>query len=500
MFFKKALLAATVLAAFSTASFACTTIIAGEEATADGSFLIARAADSNALKAQHMVVHPAKKGQSGMYRTADHKGANHFEYPLPAESLRYTTVPNWQTQVHGAVGFNEAGVGFSGTESIFAKPEALAADPYVKDTGITEDDIPEVILSRAKSAREAVLKLGEIVETIGAGEGFGVVLVDEKELWYFETGTGHQWLAQRTPKDQYFASGNQGRLQKYDPKSPDFLASKTLVSFAAEHGLYSPKADGEFNFSKAYTRDDGRDRVYNDPRVWQIQKILTPSLKQDVQEGRSFPVYAKPEKKITVDDMKGILRNHYQEGDLASHDPYTNGLRGDEPFRPISVFRTYESHVMQVRPNLPREIGSVIYLAMGMADLSVYVPFYHGLDAYPAHYAKGTDKADSESLYWKYRKLQTLVMTDYGKLAPIVKKAYADWEAQTAKDQQAFEAEYLKTYKADGEKAHRMLQDFNRQVMASAEKLTENLSNQMFTIRTADIQKGIFFANNKKKD
>ena len=93
----------------------------------------------------------------------------------------------------------------------------------------------------------------------------------------------------------------------------------------------------------------------------------------------------------------------------------------------------------------------VIYLAMGMADLSVYVPFYHGLDAYPAHYGMGTNQADSQSLYWKYRKLQTLVMTDYPKLAPVVKEAYKKFEADTAVKQKAFEEDYLKIYpKGDG--------------------------------------------------
>ena len=496
----KSVVAAAVLAAFSSVALACTTVVVGEGATADGSFLIARSADSSALKAQHMVIHQAKKNQTGMYRTQDHKGATNFEYPLPKNSLRFTTVPNWQTQLHGAVGFNEAGVGVSGTESIFARDDALKLDPYNEKTGITEDDIPDVLLSRCKTAREAVQTLGHIVETIGAGEGFGVVMVDEKEVWYFETGTGHQWLAQRTPKDQYFATGNQGRLQDYDPESPDFMASKNLVKWATDNGFYDTKKDGEFNFSKAYTRDDSRDRVYDDPRVWQIQKILTPSLKQDVQDGRNFPVYAKPEQKVTVDDLKAIMRNHYESGELKSHDPYTNGLRGDEEYRPISVFRTYESHIMQVRPWMPREIGSVIYLAMGMADLSVYVPFYHGLDAYPAHYGMGTNQADSQSLYWKYRKLQTLVMTDYPKLAPVVKEAYKKFEADTAKKQKAFEEDYLKIYKKDPKKADKMLNDWNHKVMAEAEKLTEDLTNKVFTIRTTDIENANFFANKSKKD
>ena len=327
-----------------------------------------------------------------------------------------------------------------------------------------------------------------------------MAFVDDKEIWYLETGTGHQWLAQRTPKDTYFASGNQGRLQAYDPKSPDFLASKNLVQWATENGFYDPKKDGEFNFSKAYTRDDERDRDYNDPRVWQIQKMLNPSLEQKVGDGRNFPVYLKPEKKITVDDLKAIMRDHYQTGELQSHDPYTKGLRGDEPYRPISVFRTYEAHVMQVRPWLPDEIGAVTYVAMGMADLSVFVPYYHGLNAYPAHYGQGTDKADSESLYWKYRKLQTLVMTDYPKLHGVVQKAYADFERQTAEAQKAFEAEYVKVFKQDAKKADAMLEDFNHGIMAKAEALAEDLTNQVFTIRTKDIEDANFFANRSKKD
>lgn len=479
----------------------CTSLIAGEKATADGSFIVARSADSAAIKAQHFVHHPARQGQKGIYSTKAHGGVNDFTYPLPENSLAFTTIPFWKTQLHGAAGFNEAGLGLTGTESIFASEAALAVDPYVKETGITEDDIADVLLSRCRTAREGAMTLGAIIEEKGAGEGFGVAFVDQSEVWYLETGSGHQWLAQRTPADKYFASGNQGRFQDYDPESTDMMASKNLVEFAIEKGLYNPEKDGAFNFSKAYTRDDARDRDYNDPRVWQVQKILTPSLNQKVTDGRSFPVWATPDSKVTVEDLKTILRNHYESGELASHDPYTNGLKGDaEPYRPISVFRTYESHVMQVRPWLPKAIGEVTYLAMGMADLSVYVPIYSGMSAYPKHWGEGTDKADSSSLYWKFRKLQTLVMTDYPKLAPIVTKAYADFEKDLAKRQAAFEAEYVKTVKADPKKAQADLDHFSIQAMADAEALTEDLLNQVFTVRTEDIQKVNFFANRSKKD
>lgn len=495
--FKKLALAAALATALVGSALACTTVVVDRQATTDGSFLIARAADSSALKAHHFVIHPATKNQKGMYRTADHNGANHFEYPLPENGMRYTTVPNWKTQLHGAVGYNEAGVGFSGTESIFARDDALKFDPYVEDKGITEDDIPDVILPRAKTAREGVALLGKIIEEIGAGEGFGVVFVDPKEVWYLETGTGHQWVAQRIPANQYFASGNQGRLQKYDAKSDDFMASKTLVKFAQDHGFYDPAKDGEFNFAKAYTRDDSRDRDYNDPRVWQIQKLFNPATKQVMTEGRQFPVFMTPEKKLSVADMKTVLRNHYQGEEF---DPYSNGLKGDSPIRPISVFRSYETHIMQVRPELPKAIGEVTYLGMGMATLSCYVPFYQGLSKVPAEYGMGTDKADDQSAYWKYRKLQTLVMTDFPKLAPVVQKAYADWEADAAKQMAAFEADYLKTVKSNPKAAQQKLDTFNTKLIKDAEALTETLTNEIFTIRTTDIQKANFFANRQKKD
>lgn len=85
-----------------------------------------------------------------------------------------------------------------------------------------------MILPRAKTAREGVEILGKIVETIGAGEGFGVVLIDNNESWYFETGTGHQWLAQRTPKDKYFASGNPGAPAAVRPEEPGLYGLEDL--------------------------------------------------------------------------------------------------------------------------------------------------------------------------------------------------------------------------------------------------------------------------------
>ena len=476
----------------------CTSVIVGSRASADGSLLFARSADSSALKAQHFVIHPAADWPEGaMYRTQDYKGATDFSYPMPAHTFAYTTAPNWQTQLHGAVGFNEMGLGVSGTESIFARDDALEVDPYNKATGITEDDILDILLPRCQTAREAVKLLGHIIETIGAGEGFGVGIVDAKESWYLETGTGHRWIAQRTPEDMYMCTGNQGRLQAYDPKSEDQMGAPDVIEFAQAHGFYNPETDGAFNFAKAYTRDDERDRVYNDPRVWVMQARFNPSREQNPHDGRTFPVYLKPEKPITVADLRAVMRDHF-EG--TTHDPYANGLGGEESWRPVSVFRTYEAHILQVRPWLPKAIGEVIHLCWGMSDLSCFVPFYQGLKAVPEHYGLGTAQADRESVYWKFRKVQTLAMTDYANLAPVVKKAYGDFEAELEVRMKAFEAAYMAALAVDEASADELLQTFNLEVLADAEELAESLLDVLFTMRTESIQAANFFANRKHKD
>lgn len=475
----------------------CTSIVVGERATADGSFLIARSADSSSLKAQHFLVHPAVRHPAGsLYSCREHGGLNDFTHPHPEQSLAFTTIANWQTHLHGAAGFNEAGVGLTGTESIFARDDALAIDPYNKIDGISEDDIPDVILARAHSAKEACALLGRIIETQGAAEGFGVGFIDRRDVWYLETGTGHQWLAQRCPAEQYFASGNQGRLTDYDPESDQMMASPTLVSWAREHGFYRPE-DGAFNFSAAYTRNDDRDRTYNDPRVWTMQKRFNPSLEQAPDDGRRYPVYLTPEKPITPADLMAVMRDHY-EG--TAHDPYGHGLNGAEPWRPISVFRTYEAHVLQVRPQLPQAVGCVLHVAFGMADLSCFMPFYQGFTDIPAHYALGTNRADNLSIYWKFRKLQTLAMTDYPTLAPIVHEAFAQREARTQEAMRRMEAQYVELAGSAPEAAARLLNTFNRRILAETEALVEDLTNELFTQRTADIEKANYFGNRKKKD
>ena len=475
----------------------CTTILVGSEATVDGSYLITRSADHDSRSPQHFIIHPAVSGQKGFHSTAAMGGVNRFAYPLPENSLRYTTFPNWRTHLHGGEGYNEAGLGITATESIFASDAILKIDPYNTESGITEDDIPDVVLCRCRTAVEGVKLLGKIVEEIGAGEGFGVAFIDKDGIWWFETGSGHQWMAQHLQENVYYTTANQGRLQDYDPESSEMMASPNLVEFAREHGFYAPERDGAFNFSKAYTRNDERDRVYNDPRVWRIQQYFNPEHVQAPDDGRHFPVFMKPKEKVSLTDLRTIMRDHYQG---TEHDPYANGLTGQEKWRPISVFRTYETHIMHVRPWLPKEIGEVTYLALGMGALSVFVPFYAGLEKAPMTYQVGTAEADGFSAFWTYRRLQAIAMTDFDRFAPVVQKAFAAFEAHTDRAQKVMEEMYLDLVKTDEAKACELLNRFNQKVIADALALAEDLTNRCVTMLTDKIEATVPFRNGKHVD
>jgi len=327
-----------------------------------------------------------------------------------------------------------------------------------------------------------------LIEKYGIAEGFGIGFVDSKEIWYLETACGHRWLACRMPKDKYFVTGNQSRFRTYDPNDKEnYLASADLIEFAEKHGLYNP-AQGAFDFHEAYARDVELDTTYNYPRVWGLQQFFSPSIKNDVTKN-TFPVFAKPEEKITLTKLRTAFRFHYDNTD---HDPYLHS-NPKEPYRPVSIFRTTQTHLLQVRPELPQAIGCVNYVAMGMADLGVFLPLYQGITSYPEAYTKGTDESSADSAYWKFRKIMVLGMTNYNKYAPIIKETYAKFEAETDQRQREMEEEYLRIYKTQPLHAKDMLQAFSDKILNSALDLADRLQEKLFTLMTQDIQQEYLF-------
>lgn len=463
----------------------CTTIIVGKKMTEDGSLIVARSDDWNAVNAKKFKVHPPQKQGPEEFASFN----NGFRCKLPKEALGYMGMPPYQyPDQWESAGFNTAGVGLSATESIFSSKKALEADPLVP-SGLGEISITSIVLPYIHTAREGVIRLGKLIEEHGVMEGFGVGFVDQNEIWYLETACGHRWMAARIPSNTYFVTANQSRLREYNPKDDHhFLGSEDLIEFAIAHHLYDP-TQGAFDFHKAYIRDEKLDTTYNYPRVWALQAFFSPEIQNDVTKNE-FPVFVKAEKLVSLADVRRAYYHHYQG---TEHDPYFH-KNPKEVYRPVAIFRATNTHILQVRPELPKAIGEINYVALGMAALGIFIPLYQGVTSYPEAYSKGDHHCSEDSAYWILRKVQSLGMVNYNKYAPVIRDVYDRFEEEMHQRQKEMEKDYLALYPTHPIAAQELLQNFSDKLLEDVLQVSRDLLNDLFTRLTIDVQAEYRFA------
>ena len=109
-----------------------------------------------------------------------------------------------------------------------------------------------------------------------------------------------------------------------------------------------------------------------------------------------------------------ILGSHFQGTpfDPASTTPVT------KRYRPISLAKTQEAHLLQLRNDAPTPISGLHWLALGVAAESIFVPFYAGMTKTPANYQIGGATYDERSAYWTYKLLGVLVDSHYTQFQP----------------------------------------------------------------------------------
>lgn len=382
---------------------ACTSILVGKKATADGSTIIARNEDNLAAWPKYFNIKPRTTFEQAPEFISKDTG---FKLTLPKTSAKYSTTPEW-TEEFGMFeesGINEYGVAMSATESAYTNSRVLGFDPYVAN-GIAEEAMITVVLPYVKSAKEGVLYLGELVEKYGTTESNGVLFSDVNDVWYMEIGSGHHWVAQRIPDDCYAVVANQLAIEVIDfDDTKQFLTSPGIQDFAKNNALW--QVDQPFNFRQIFGTQDQSDLIYNTPRVWYGQKCLTPSV---IQEPQSFklPFIQKPDAPIQIEAIAKVLGSHYQG---TVYDPLGDGTPAQKKaFRPISLAKTQESHILQLRPNLPTAMSGLHWLAMGVTAQSAFVPFYAGADDVPYNYLIGDKTYSKDSAYWTYKLAGVLV-------------------------------------------------------------------------------------------
>ena len=448
---------------------ACTTVVVGNQATKDGSTMIARNEDVSTHHAKYFKVYPAKTNKQKEF----HANINKFHYPIPKKALRYTGMPDYNEKegyfLEG--GINEKNVAMSATESAKTNDKIQKIDPFVKD-GIDEASMLNVVLPYIHSPKEGVERLGKIVEEKGSTAPNGIIFSDKNEIWYMEIGSGHQWVAQRVPSNTYAVIPNKLVLGNIDFKDhKNFMYSKSLPQFAKKHHLLK---DGKLNFAKAFGTDDKEDAKYNYPRIWAGQRLLTPSKKQKITS-RQWKTFMKPDEKITIDKVGRVLGDHF---DGTKYDTMSENKGG---YRAINVATNVESHILQLRPNQKKSLTGIQWMAMASPSTSVYVPFYTDIKGTPKAYQKGNGTYSTDSAYWTY-KLTTLMGTTYHNalykdhILPVKEKVQAKLEKNlAANDKKA------KSYKGN---LATYLTKCNDSQATWARKQFTTLNNECITIAT----------------
>ena len=400
---------------------ACTSILIGKDASIDGTIMIGRNEDAKAAWPKHMVVH--QRGEM----------PNHFiskdtrlELDLPEGSARYTATPEW-TDKDGLFeedGINEYDVAMSATESAYSNALVLGYDPLVEN-GLNEEAMITVVLPYVKTAREGVQRLGNLIAKYGTGETNGVLFADNDEAWYFETGAGHYWVAQRIPDDSYAVVANQLAIQEIDfNDSANFMFHPGIQEFVEKHDLNPDPST--FNFRKIFGTADRSDAIYSEPRVWAGHQMFSPRQATDeTPESTELPFIMKPDHKLSIFDAQNYLSNHYEgtEFDPLGHGEYAH------KYRPISLAKTQESHILQMN----RPGANIHWLAMGVAAESTYVPFFNGITDTPAPYKRGKLPAQLNSAYWIFKHASVLVDSHLHDFLPLLRDVQKERNAAAIK-------------------------------------------------------------------
>ena len=280
---------------------ACSNLLISPGASSDGSAMISYASDDGALYGD-LAHYPAADHEAGAMRDTYDWDSGAFLGQIPEVPHTFGVVGN----------MNEWGLAIS--ETTFGGLSQFGSQPGAL---LSYGGLIWITLQRAKTAREAVETMGNLVSQYGyASEGESFSLNDGKEVWYMEMfskgpgQTGAVWVALKVPDGHVSAHANQARIRTWDwADSDNVLYSKDVCTFAQEQKLFpatTPCAD--FSFSDTYDPVDFSGARFCEARVWSFfGAVAGPGFAAEYEDyitGRNLthrmPVFVKPQRLLTL--------------------------------------------------------------------------------------------------------------------------------------------------------------------------------------------------------
>ena len=472
------LLVAAALMLSVNASEACSNLLITKGASKDGSVMVTYSADSHTLYGE-LYFTPAGIFPKGSRLKVFEWDSGNYMGEIAQVARTYSTMGN----------MNEHQLII--TETTFGGRHELVDTTGIIDYG----SLIYITLQRAKTAREAIKVMTELVAEYGyssGGESFSIA--DKDEVWIMEMigkGTklnakgknenkGAVWVAIRIPDGYVSAHANQSRIDKIPfTDAENCLWAEDVVSFAREAGLYEG-TDEDFSFCDTYAPADFSALRACEARVWAAFNILGGGMIGDkpamdyfdfasgANATNKMPLYIKPAHKLTVKEVADVMRDHFEDTPLDMRkDIGAGGFESPVRWnplsfevdsvkyvneRPIATKQTGFWLLGQARNWLPDEIGGILWFGVDDAATSCLTPVYSsGLRA-PKCFESGNGhmtQYSPTSVFWLFNRVAQFAYLRYNVIAPEVQQAAADHELGAMQIIPTVDEEALRLYKSN---------------------------------------------------
>ena len=477
--------------------FPCTNFLISKGASADGSTMITYAADSHVLYGE-LYYTPSRDYPAGTILDVYEWDSGKFLGKIPQVRHTYAVVGN----------INEHQVAIG--ETTYGGRHELVDSTAIVDYG----SLMYITLQRAKTAREAITIMGDLVANYGyysEGESFSVS--DPNEVWIMEMigkGVGNKgavWVARRVPDGYVSGHANQSRITTFPLNDPEnCLYSSDVISFAREKGYFNGN-DEEFSFCDTYAPLDFEGARFCESRVWSgFRKVADGMEKYEnfakgIDLNTRLPLWVKANHKLTVQEVMGMMRDYFQGTDLDMTNDIGAGpyqcivrwrpmvwkLDGETYIneRAISTQQTGFSFVTQSRSWLPGPIGGLLWFGVDDTYSTVYTPMYCGITKVPENFAVGNGSMmvfSDNSAFWIFNQVSNFAYTRYSYMIPEIKARQQELENSYVKGVKKTDEAALSIYnKKDPEKVLELLTDFSCQAGARTFNTWKDLYAYLFT-------------------
>ncbi|RPH31452.1 MAG: dipeptidase [Bacteroidales bacterium] len=520
----KRMLTSTLFLALLLVSFnsnSCTNYLVTKGASTDGSTMVSYAADSH-IRYGELYFRPRGTWPVGsmitLYDRGTHKPLG--QIPQPAETY----------QVIGFMNEYQVAIG----ETTFGGRSELLDSTAIVDYG----SLMFLALQRAKTAREAIKVMAELVEQYGyASDGESFSVGDPNEVWIFEmvakktnmkvdkktkksynADKGAVWVAIRIPDGYVSSHANQARITTFPlDNGKNAISSKNLsqifnpevevvyahdvITYAQAKGYFTGKIE-EFSFSDTYAPLSFDAARFSELRVWAFFNHVNGDMKKywDYATGKNLqsrmPLYIKPDKKISPQDLQSYKRDHLEGTELdmskdlgagPNHLPYrwrplTWKYDGKEYLneRVTATQQTGFSFIAQMRSWLPNPIGGIFWFGVDDAASTVYIPIYCAINRIPETYAEGNGDMltySPTSAFWVFNRVANFAYLRYDLIIQDIKKVQSELETKFATYSPVIDMAALKLWETNPKAANDFLTDYSVNMANSSVQRWQELSN-----------------------